>query len=117
MHMGCGQVADVLQCTVSSEADHILAAVFLNKFVHDQTSWIHFDLAPAVKPGILHPLRLACSACLRDNASANALCTEQDLCCGHKALFRLYGKHRLRGSQNGPSASCGSSVLWLKLTG
>jgi leucyl aminopeptidase len=39
------------QCTVSSEADHILAAVFLSKFVAKDVHWIHLDLAPANKPG------------------------------------------------------------------
>ena len=44
-------VADVLQCTVSSEADHILAAVFLKKFVNKDVHWVHLDLCPAAKPG------------------------------------------------------------------
>jgi leucyl aminopeptidase len=44
-------VADVLQCTVSSEADHILAAVFLKKFVHKDINWVHLDLSPAAKSG------------------------------------------------------------------
>eukprot|EP00802_Teleaulax_amphioxeia_P009260 Tamp_09276.p1 GENE.Tamp_09276~~Tamp_09276.p1 ORF type:complete len:614 (+),score=112.62 Tamp_09276:187-1842(+) len=44
-------VADVLQCTVSSEADHILAAVFLKKFVNKDVKWVHLDLCPAAKPG------------------------------------------------------------------
>ena len=37
-------VADVKQCTLESEADHILAARFLNRFVGD-TPWLHVDLS------------------------------------------------------------------------
>ena len=37
-------VADVKQCTLDSEADHILAARFLNRFVGD-TPWLHVDLS------------------------------------------------------------------------
>ena len=37
-------VADVKQCTLGSEADHILAARFLNRFVAD-TPWLHVDLS------------------------------------------------------------------------
>ncbi|MEW5769608.1 MAG: leucyl aminopeptidase family protein [Pseudomonadota bacterium] len=37
-------VADVKQCTLDSEADHILAARFLNRFVGD-TPWLHMDLS------------------------------------------------------------------------
>ncbi len=39
-------VADVKQCTLDSEADHILAARFLNRFVGD-TPWLHVDLSAA----------------------------------------------------------------------
>jgi leucyl aminopeptidase len=38
------QVADVKQCTLEGEADHILAARFLNRFVAD-TPWLHVDLS------------------------------------------------------------------------
>ncbi|MDP2833436.1 MAG: leucyl aminopeptidase family protein [Pseudomonadota bacterium] len=37
-------VADVKQCTLDSEADHILAARFLNRFVGG-TPWLHVDLS------------------------------------------------------------------------
>ncbi|MEW5787993.1 MAG: leucyl aminopeptidase family protein [Pseudomonadota bacterium] len=37
-------VADVKQCTLDSEADHILAALFLQRFVAD-TPWLHVDLS------------------------------------------------------------------------
>ena len=37
-------VADVKQCTLDGEADHILAARFLNRFVAD-TPWLHVDLS------------------------------------------------------------------------
>ncbi|MBK6742914.1 MAG: leucyl aminopeptidase family protein [Hydrogenophilales bacterium] len=37
-------VADVKQCTLESEADHILAARFLQRFVAD-TPWLHVDLS------------------------------------------------------------------------
>ncbi len=37
-------VADVKQCTLDSEADHILAALFLQRFVGD-TPWLHVDLS------------------------------------------------------------------------
>jgi len=38
------QVADVKQCTLEGEADHILAARFLSRFVAD-TPWLHVDLS------------------------------------------------------------------------
>ena len=38
------QVADVKQCTLEGEADHILAARFLSRFVKD-TPWLHVDLS------------------------------------------------------------------------
>jgi leucyl aminopeptidase len=37
-------VADVKQCTLDGEADHILAARFLNRFV-GETPWLHVDLS------------------------------------------------------------------------
>jgi leucyl aminopeptidase len=37
-------VADVKQCTLEGEADHILAARFLSRFV-DKSAWIHMDLS------------------------------------------------------------------------
>jgi leucyl aminopeptidase len=38
------QVADVKQCTLEGEADHILAARFLNRFV-EHKPWLHVDLS------------------------------------------------------------------------
>lgn len=40
------QVADVKQCTLDGEADHTLAARFLNLFVGD-VPWLHIDLSAA----------------------------------------------------------------------
>jgi leucyl aminopeptidase len=39
------QVADVVQCAVSNDGDHILAARFLNRFVPSETPWLHIDLS------------------------------------------------------------------------
>jgi leucyl aminopeptidase len=39
------KVADVKQCTLDGEADHILAARFLAKFIENDVSWLHVDLA------------------------------------------------------------------------
>jgi leucyl aminopeptidase len=38
------QVADIKQCTLEGEADHILATRFLSRFV-DKTPWLHVDLS------------------------------------------------------------------------
>lgn len=38
------KIADIKQCTLDNEADHILAARFLNRFVGD-TPWLHLDLS------------------------------------------------------------------------
>ncbi|MEW5891848.1 MAG: leucyl aminopeptidase family protein [Pseudomonadota bacterium] len=38
------KLADIKQCTLDGEADHILAARFLNRFVAD-TPWLHVDLS------------------------------------------------------------------------
>lgn len=49
------QVADVKQCTLDGEADHILAARFLKRFVPDDVAWIHVDLAAGNhKSGLAH---------------------------------------------------------------
>jgi leucyl aminopeptidase len=40
------KIADIKQCTLEGEADHILAARFLARFVAD-TPWLHLDLAAA----------------------------------------------------------------------
>ncbi|HZX31903.1 MAG TPA: leucyl aminopeptidase family protein [Rhodocyclaceae bacterium] len=39
-------LADIKQCTLDGEADHILAALFLKRFVGEQP-WVHMDLAAA----------------------------------------------------------------------
>jgi leucyl aminopeptidase len=44
------QVADIKQCTLDGEADHILAARFLNCFV-DDAAWLHLDLSAATCKG------------------------------------------------------------------
>jgi leucyl aminopeptidase len=38
------KVADIKQCTLEGEADHILAARFLMRFVED-VAWLHMDLS------------------------------------------------------------------------
>jgi leucyl aminopeptidase len=38
------KVADIKQCTLDGEADHILAARFLRRFTHD-AAWVHMDLS------------------------------------------------------------------------
>ncbi len=38
------EVADIKQCTLDGEADHILAALFLKRFVNDRP-WVHIDLS------------------------------------------------------------------------
>jgi leucyl aminopeptidase len=38
------KVADIKQCTLDGEADHILAARFLKRFV-DDVPWLHVDLS------------------------------------------------------------------------
>jgi leucyl aminopeptidase len=49
------EVADVKQCIVEGEADHILAARFLSRFVPDSIPWVHLDLAASEhKGGLAH---------------------------------------------------------------
>ncbi len=43
-------VADVMQCTVDSKGDHILAARFLQRFIGD-LPWVHVDLSSATRRG------------------------------------------------------------------
>ncbi|HET7370185.1 MAG TPA: leucyl aminopeptidase family protein [Gammaproteobacteria bacterium] len=48
-------VADTKQCTVGSEADQILAARFLSRFVERNVPWVHLDLsAGKSKGGLAH---------------------------------------------------------------
>jgi leucyl aminopeptidase len=39
------KVADIKQCTLDGEADHILAARFLKHFVEHETPWLHMDIS------------------------------------------------------------------------
>ncbi len=38
-------IADIKQCTLDGEADHILAARFLLRFIENDTPWLHMDLS------------------------------------------------------------------------
>jgi leucyl aminopeptidase len=44
-------IADVRQCVIENEGDHILAARFLGRFIAHDAPWIHLDLAAARKKG------------------------------------------------------------------
>lgn len=46
-------VADVKQCTIESEADQILAGLFLHRFVPNDIPWVHLDLAAGNHKGAL----------------------------------------------------------------
>jgi len=49
------EVADIKQCTLESDADHILGARFLGKFVAQEVPWIHVDIASSAhKGGLAH---------------------------------------------------------------
>ncbi|MFH1494295.1 MAG: leucyl aminopeptidase family protein, partial [Pseudomonadota bacterium] len=39
------QIADIKQCTMEGDADHILAARFLMRFIENNTPWLHMDLS------------------------------------------------------------------------
>lgn len=48
-------IADVKQCIIESQADHILAARFLSRFVPPTCPWVHVDLAASEhKGGLAH---------------------------------------------------------------
>jgi len=48
-------IADTLQCTLEGDADHILAARFLSRFVAEDIDWIHIDLSASNhKGGLAH---------------------------------------------------------------
>jgi leucyl aminopeptidase len=48
-------IADIKQCTLGGEADHILAAVFLKRFLAGDPAWVHIDLAAGKhKGGLAH---------------------------------------------------------------
>lgn len=39
------KIADIKQCTLDGEADHILAARFLSRFIEGDVPWLHVDLS------------------------------------------------------------------------
>ncbi len=41
--------ADVLQCAIANEGDHILAARFLSRFVPEDCAWVHMDMAAGMR--------------------------------------------------------------------
>ena len=48
-------IADVKQCTLDSDADHILAASFLRRFIDHDLPWVHVDLSAGNhKGGLAH---------------------------------------------------------------
>ncbi len=48
-------IADIRQCSADNEADHILAARFLRRFVKNEVPWVHLDLSACnVKGGLAH---------------------------------------------------------------
>lgn len=38
-------IADIKQCTLDGDADHIIAARFLSKFIENDPAWLHVDLS------------------------------------------------------------------------
>lgn len=44
-------LADILQCSIGGEGDHILAARFLKRFVPKKSAWIHVDLSAVTRKG------------------------------------------------------------------
>lgn len=44
-------VADVLQCALDNDGDHIIAARFLKRFVPDDIPWLHVDLSAGHRKG------------------------------------------------------------------
>ncbi|HEY3326822.1 MAG TPA: leucyl aminopeptidase family protein [Novimethylophilus sp.] len=45
------KIADIKQCTLEGDADHILAARFLSKFIENDPSWLHVDLSSSNRKG------------------------------------------------------------------
>jgi leucyl aminopeptidase len=45
------KIADIKQCTLDSEADHVLAARFLSKFIEGDVPWLHVDLSSSNRKG------------------------------------------------------------------
>ena len=49
------KIADIKQCVMEGEADHILAARFLNRFVKKDIPWVYVDLSSGNhKGGLAH---------------------------------------------------------------
>ena len=44
-------LADILQCSIGGDGDHILAARFLKRFVPKTSAWIHVDLSAVTRKG------------------------------------------------------------------
>jgi leucyl aminopeptidase len=44
-------IADIKQCTLDGEADHVLAARFLSKFIEHDVPWLHVDLSACRRKG------------------------------------------------------------------
>ncbi|OIR17781.1 cytosol aminopeptidase [mine drainage metagenome] len=44
-------IADIKQCTLEGDGDHILAARFLGKFIENDIAWLHIDLSSAKRKG------------------------------------------------------------------
>ena len=44
-------IADIMQCTLAGDADHIHAALFLAKFVENDVPWLHVDLSSSDHEG------------------------------------------------------------------
>lgn len=45
------EIADIKQCTLDGDADHIHAARFLGKFIENDVAWLHTDLSSANRKG------------------------------------------------------------------
>jgi len=49
------RIADVMQCSLDNDGDHILASRFLQRFIPDDLPWLHVDLAAGhSKGGLAH---------------------------------------------------------------
>ncbi len=44
-------IADIKQCTLDSDADHMLAARFLSRFIEGDPAWLHVDLSACNRKG------------------------------------------------------------------
>jgi leucyl aminopeptidase len=44
-------IADIKQCAVEGDADHILATRFLSRFVKHDTPWLHIDMSAGHRKG------------------------------------------------------------------